>query len=139
MISIEAHRAAIGKYYSKARRLSNPSANTMNICFCQIYEDAVLKLTGYNYLTTYRFFSNHENVESMEKDLEFIVAMIETVFNVSFLKVLQLLVDGDIESNPGPTENIDVELNSLPIKKHLQKEVDQLKNEVLKAHPRKLI
>ena len=34
-------------------------------------------------------------------------SFIEIVCDVSFLKVLQLLVDGDIESNPGPTDNVE--------------------------------
>ena len=111
MISIEAHRAAIGRYYSRAIHLSNPSENLMNICCCKKYENEILKFSGFNYLTLHRFFSSelyniHEYGEFTEKHLEFCV-MIETVFNVSFLKVLQLLVDGDIESNPGPTDNIE--------------------------------
>ena len=112
MISIEAHRAAIGRYYSQAKHLTNPSDNIMNICCCKKYEDAILKLSGYNYLTMHRCFyseliNTHEYLKFTEKDLEFCVVMIETVFNVSFLKVLQLLVDGDIESNPGTTDNIE--------------------------------
>ena len=112
MISIESHRAAIGSYYTKARHLSKLSENLTSHCYCKKYEDIVLQLSGYNYLTMLRYFDSEVmNILRLrvftEKDLEFCIAMIETVFNVSFLKVLELLVDGDVESNPGPTDNIE--------------------------------
>ena len=56
MISIEAHRAAIGSYYTKARHMSNSSENLMSFCYCKRYEDIVFQLSGYNYLTVLRYF-----------------------------------------------------------------------------------
>ena len=106
MISIEAHRTAIGRYYNKARSLS--SRKQFNYCGCKKYEKDIYKLSHYDSVF-HKFFNNstaHKGKEFTEKDLEFCIVTIEHMFDVSFLKILQLVIDG-IESNPGPTENIE--------------------------------
>ena len=112
MISIEAYRAAIGRYYNKSRFMSN-SSDLNTICYCKRYEEVISHMSRENYLTmTQVLYGDLFNVRELRissvKDLEFCIATIETVFDVTFLKALQLLVDGDIESNPGPTDNIDI-------------------------------
>ena len=88
MISIEAHRASIGRFYYKAKCLSNIGEfNTNASCF----------FSGYlNYLVL------HFNKIFGLFLLEF--------YDSSFLKRVQLLIDGDVESNPGPTPNQDTNL-----------------------------
>ena len=44
-----------------------------------------------------------QTCEFSEKDLKFCITTIELGYDVSFLKLLQLIVDGDVELNPGPT------------------------------------
>ena len=109
MISIDAYRAAIGRYYSKANISSSQCDDNVNVCSCQKYEDYVFQLSKYNLLTMHKFLYDDTNhfvtSEFSEKDLEFCIATIELAFDVSFLKLLQLIVDGDVESNPGPTNN----------------------------------
>ena len=109
MISIEAHRSAIGRYYNKARSLSDNSRKQFNYCGCKKYEKDIYKLSHYTDSVMHKLF-NDRNVpkgkEYTEKDLEFCIVTIEHVFDVSFLKILQLVIDG-IESNPGPTQNIE--------------------------------
>ena len=108
MISIEAYRTAIGRYYNKARSLSNNCNQQLNYCGCKKYERNIYKLSHYDSVF-HKFFNNstaHKGKEFTEKDLEFCIVTIEHMFDVSFLKILQLVIDG-IESNPGPTENIE--------------------------------
>ena len=110
MISIEAHRSAIGRYYNKARSLS--SRKQFNYCGCKKYEKDINRLSHYTDSVMHKLFHNNDNrsvhkgKEFTEKDLEFCIVTIEHVFDVSFLKILQLVIDG-IESNPGPTQNIE--------------------------------
>ena len=109
MISIEAYRAAIGRYYSKARSLSNNCSQQFNYCGCKKYEKDIYKLSHYTDSVMHKYFNSssvHKEKEFTEKDLEFCIVTIEHMFDVSFLKILQLVIDG-IESNPGPTENIE--------------------------------
>ena len=82
MVSIEAYRASVGRFYSKAKCLSNTdNFNTNMSCFFNAY---------LNYLVL------HFNKIFGLLLLEF--------YDSSFLKRFKLLIDGDIESNPGPTQ-----------------------------------
>ena len=83
MISIEAHRASIGRFYYKAKCLSNIGEfNTNASCF----------FSGYlNYLVL------HFNKNFGLFLLEF--------YDSTFIKRFKLLIDGDVESNPGPAQN----------------------------------
>ena len=85
MISIEAHRASIGRYFDKCKRLSNiDEFNSNESCFFSVY---------LNYLVLH--FNNIFGVFLLE------------FYDSTFLKRMQLLIDGDVESNPGPTQNQD--------------------------------
>ena len=86
MISIQAYRAAIGSYYSRAKSLSCPSYESLNTCPCRNYEDIIFIHPGF-------------------RNLDFSIAVIELIYDVSFTKLLQLIVDGDVEVHPGPTHN----------------------------------
>lgn len=102
------HRIAIGRYYNKAVYLSSGLDKNIEMCFCQKYEQSIFKHSGYNYLTVIEMFDNYlleKQNEYTAKDLEFCIATIELVYDVSFLKILQLVIDGDVESNPGPDTN----------------------------------
>ena len=88
MISIEAYRAAIGRYYNKARSLS--SRKQFNYCGCKKYEKDIYKLSHYDSVF-HKFFNSssvHKEKEFTEKDLEFCIVTIEHMFDVSFLKIL---------------------------------------------------
>ena len=81
MISIEAYRAAIGSYYNRAKSLS---CRLYKPCPCINYEDIIFKHDGF-------------------RNLDFCIAIIELIYDVSFTKLLQLIKDGDVEINPGPS------------------------------------
>ena len=83
-VSIEAYRVAIGSYYSRAKYLSSQDNKLLNICPCRNYKDATFIHWGFG-------------------NLNFCISVIELVYDVSFTKLLQLIVDGDVELNPGPT------------------------------------
>ena len=72
MISIEAHRTAIGRYYSKARSLSINGSQRFNYCGCTKYEKDIYKLSHYTDSVMHKFFNNssvHKGKEFTEKDL----------------------------------------------------------------------
>ena len=83
MISIEAYRASIGRFCDKCRLLSCVEFNTTMSCFFAAY---------LNYLVLY--FNKIFGVFLLE------------FYDSSFLRRILLLIDGDIESNPGPTQDI---------------------------------
>ena len=84
MISIEAYRASIGRFCDKCRLLSScVEFNTTMSCFFAAY---------LNYLV-------------LQFNKIFGVFLLE-FYNSSFLRRILLLIDGDIESNPGPTQDI---------------------------------
>ena len=94
-IPLEAHRASIGRYYNKSKYLSNiDQFNTNMSCFFSAY---------LNYLVL------HFNKIFGLFLLEF--------YDSSFLKRVQLLIDGDVESNPGPTQNQNISPGSKTKKK----------------------
>ena len=84
MISIEAYRAAIGSYYNRAKYLSCQIDQLLNTCPCRNYKDVTFIHWGFG-------------------NLNFCISVIELIYDVSFTKLLQLIVDGDVELNPGPT------------------------------------
>ena len=85
MISIEAYRATIGSYLTKGRQISASAhfslPNTKHFQFKYITNSLLyfLRVFGFFILTVY------------------------VNMNMSFLKLMNLLIDGDVESNPGPT------------------------------------
>ena len=88
MISLEAHRAKIGSFLSRARKIQSNSADL-----------------GHRYNESNIFsnssFSNH--AYSLQV-FGFSIIILTWRLNLNFacLKLLRLLEDGDIESNPGP-------------------------------------
>ena len=106
MITLQAYRASIGRFYNKGRDLSNiEEFNTNMSCFFSAY---------LNYLVL------HFNKIFGLFLLEF--------YDSSFLKRFKLLIDGDIESNPGPTQN---SIDKTPRSGRQKKKI-----EALKEHPR---
>ena len=100
-------------------------------------------LSNYNnFLLNEIGFNCRENVECEEfngviDDQIYIFDCIDNgdleIYDVSFLNVSQLLVDGDVESNPGPTDNVD----KTPKGKGRRKGTPK-KNKGLKGTPNKL-
>ena len=91
---------------NKAVYLNNGLDSNIEICFCHKYEQSIFKHSGYNFKTMIEMFDNNlveKHNEYTAKDLEFCIATIELVYDISFLKLLQLIVDGDVELNPGPS------------------------------------
>ena len=84
MISIEAYRAAVGSYYNKAKKFSCLQDDPPNACSCRNYKDVTFIHWGFG-------------------NLNFCISVIELIYDVSFTKLLKLIVDGDVELNPGPT------------------------------------
>ena len=104
--SAQLHHIAIGRYYNKVVYLNNGLDGNIEMCFCHKYEQSIFKHSGYNFLTMIEMFDNNlveKHNEYTAKDLEFCIATIELVCDISFLKLLQLIVDGDVELNPGPS------------------------------------
>ena len=96
--SAQAHRAAVGSYYNTARILSYPIKLQEETCGCHKYKD---------------FSLFNENC----RDFDFCIAAVELIYDVSFLKLLQLIADGDVEVNPGPTGNTGTPKGRKPKKK----------------------
>ena len=92
MISIQAYRAVIGAFLNKAKSLSLQES----------------KQTKTSEFEAFCFQNNNLNMSNFLKlfGLGFVIMVIICNFNVAFLKILKLLSDGDIESNPGPSYEI---------------------------------
>lgn len=88
MNTLEAYRAAIGTFYGKAR-------NTRNAPTSDDYE-TFMRIGG---LLSFETFLQTFFVVA-------VIIIMELNLNMSFLKLMLLLCDGDIESNPGPTFSI---------------------------------
>ena len=96
MITIEAYRASIGSFCSKAQRHNTPQLSKFSK-FSDTSSNEDLKfIRGHNakqrFLKTFCAF--------------LFVAVLYLNVNVAVFKLLKLLVDGDIESNPGPNTYI---------------------------------
>ena len=85
MLSAESYHASIGRFYDKSIRLSNIEEFNSN---------------------AQSFFSAYLNYLVLHFNKIFGLFILE-FYDSSFLKCVQLLIDGDVESNPGPTQNID--------------------------------
>ena len=121
MISVEAYRASIGRFYTRAKLLSSGEDNSPNECFCAFYETRMCKEHDvYDRDTLRRIYDYFgERYKELEIEIEScnetniafyqhlfdcydkILEVVES-YDASFLKVLKLLIDGDVESNPGP-------------------------------------
>ena len=95
MISIEAHRASIGRFFDKCKHLSNIDEHSCGInpsCFFSAYE---------NYLVLH-----FNNIFGVNDFLHFNnIFRVSDIYDTSFLKLKQLIIDGDVETKPGPTQN----------------------------------
>ena len=132
MITIEAHRAAIGGYYNRAYHASNKSEindEEENGCNCKylvencdidvikIDDYADFKCRFYKYLAGC-FEQISLELKSVDETkfeygyynhlLDCYGKIRDVVDDPSYLKILKLLIDGDIESNPGPVTNNDM-------------------------------
>ena len=93
MISIEAYRAAIGRYYCKA--VSSTQNIHVNSCSCQRYEKGISKSSRSN-MNTMMKLGFYEEIEYLETsdysstftenctDLQFCITAIESMYDVSF-------------------------------------------------------
>ena len=116
MISIEAYRAFIGKFYNRLRHFAN-AQNVVSIRSGIVYTILLFLLISLLYLpillhalfvlflsvTIAVVFVNLVRFKHIDS-----CHFLELNFrgcNLNFLKLKQLLIDGDIESNPGPSEN----------------------------------
>ena len=97
MITVQAYRAVIGAFYQKARRIQQRKTK---------------KGHGYEKYNSTSSWNPHS---SCCLDMSNFLKMFLIIFfgiilycnlNLAFLKLLRLMCDGDIESNPGPTHAI---------------------------------
>ena len=117
MKSIEAYRTSIGRFYNRLRHFTNAQSVlsirckdvfTIFICFLfpllhlpvllyaffaifvlVTFDVLCLKSVRLNYIDCFFHFLEYNYRE----------------LNLNFLKLAHLLIDGDVESNPGPTQN----------------------------------
>ena len=88
MITIEAYRASIGNFCPKAQR----HAQLLEL------EDFSGDYKGYKFIN-----HNVEQIYFLETFVAFLIVVILYLnMNLAIFKLLKLLIDGDIESNPGP-------------------------------------
>ena len=80
MITIEQWRAAVGSFHPKLRNLLAEQSN--------------------------KFVDSHSTFHVLTLEIMLVVMVLICNFDISFLMTMKLLVDGDVESNPGPTYNI---------------------------------
>ena len=129
MISIEAHRAAIGRYYNRAYHASNKSeiSDEENECYCNyLVEDCNIQVITVDDFTDFRYRFHKYLTRCFEQIILEIRSIDESEFehryynhlfdcygkildvvdDPTYLNILKLLLDGDVESNPGPTDNI---------------------------------
>ena len=110
MISSVAYCAAIGSFYSIANRLSSPKAHIIikHIKVGRLFDKLLLVFVPRELQCR---FSNSEDVAYTKYLCSNAVLHPNTElscsYDVSFLKHLQVVINGDVESNPGPTNNIE--------------------------------
>ena len=117
MISIEAYRASIGRFYHRLRHFCH-ARNAFSITCEDVLMIFVFLLLLLLYLpillhaTSVLFvwvIFDSVYIKSVRYKYLDCLSHFHTLnyrgLNLNFLKLGQLLVDGDIESNPGPTQN----------------------------------
>ena len=110
MISSVAYCAAIGSFYYIANRLSSYKAQIIikHIKVGRLFTKFLLIFVPRE---LYCRFANSEDVTYTKYLCSNAVLHSNTElscsYDVSFLKHLQVVINGDVESNPGPTNNID--------------------------------
>ena len=111
MISIEAYCASIGRFYNQVRHFANPQ-NVVSIRSGNVYMIVIITFFIVVFANTIAcslciiFIGNiwcclYKHIDSSCHFIE----LSYRDYNLNFLKLKQLPLDGAIESNPGPTQN----------------------------------
>ena len=98
MISLEAYRAKIGSFVTKARHIQR-SSHFFGLNQSNIFGDTPNDFYCVNEQYATKYFLRALGVVIL-------VLILTLNLNFSVLKLLKLLTDGDVESNPGPTFRI---------------------------------
>ena len=98
MISLEAYRAKIGSFVTKARHIQR-SSHFFGLNRSNIFGDT----PNYFYCVNEQYATKY-----FLRALGVVILVLILTLNLNFsvLKLLKLLTDGDVESNPGPTFKI---------------------------------
>ena len=98
MISLEAYRAKIGSFVTKARHIQR-SSHFFGLNQSNIFGDT----PNYFYCVNEQYATKY-----FLRALGVVILVLILTLNLNFsvLKLLKLLTDGDVESNPGPTFRI---------------------------------
>ena len=113
--SFEWYRAALGRYCCKAVKSLSQSIH-VNSCYCQKYERGFSQSTRFdiNKMMKLGFYEDINHLDLSDygssftdncRDLKFCITAIESMYDVSFLKMIELIACGDVEVNPGPATN----------------------------------
>ena len=115
IISTEAYRASIERFYNRSRHFTNPqslfSVRRKNLFIIFIISSSLyLPMLLYAFLAILVFVTfDVVCLKSVSLKhcycLSHFLGLNYTGLNLNFLRLAQLLIDGDIESNPGPTQN----------------------------------
>ena len=117
MISIEAYRASTGRFYNRLEHLTNNqnvvfirSGNVHIILLFLLFSLLCLPILLHAFCALFMLvtidvvYVNTVRFKYIDSSCHFIELNYRG-HNLNFLKLKQLLIDGDIESNPGPTQN----------------------------------
>ena len=116
MISIEAYRASTGRFYNRLKHFTNNqnvvfirSKNVHIILLFLLFSLLYLPILLHPFCALFMLvtidvvYVNTVRFKYIDSSCHFIE--LNYRHNLNFLKLKQLLIDGDIESNPGPTQN----------------------------------
>ena len=117
MISIEAYRASIGRFYNRLKHCTNAqnvvsirSGNVPIILLLLLFLLLYLPILLHAFFALFMLvtidvvYVNTVRFKHIDSSCHFLELNYRG-YNLNFLKLKQLLIDGDIESNPGPTQN----------------------------------
>ena len=117
MIPIEAYRASIGRFYNRLRHfvsvqnvISIRSGNVCTIFLFLLFLLLYLPILMYAFFALFMlvsvefFYLKSVRFKHIDSSCHF-VELNYRGYNLNFFILRQLLIDGDIESNPGPTQN----------------------------------
>lgn len=99
MISIQVYRAAIGSFYAIA---ATRAPHNTGLAFSHCYHQNQLR----------QYYSPHDSFGICQflKSLIFVTILLTISFNINLASLkLMLLLSGDVESNPGPVNECDVD------------------------------
>ena len=98
MISLEAYRAKVGSFVSRARHIQGRNQFCGQKKSCNLFADS-----DFFYFVNEQYMARHF---LRAYGVVILVLILTLNLNFSALKLLKLLTDGDVESNPGPTFKI---------------------------------